>query len=183
MARLTKRKENGFVTFGKRPRGSICDVRFCSKSDACPNIKNRTCLYLKMIDRLAAYEDTGLEPEDIQSLEAEWCICKQLVEEYRAIGTIDHLRKLVQAEKDGRLVVLPCKVGDTVYMQVAKWNTITGYEEDKCDGFYIGNDGILQIKAQSYTGSHGTYGVPGKTVFLTRKEAEAALEAQKGGAE
>lgn len=51
-----------------------------------------------MIDRLAAYEDTGLEPEDIQSLEAEWCICKQLVEEYRAIGTIDHLRELVQAE-------------------------------------------------------------------------------------
>jgi len=64
-------------------------------------------------------------------------------------------------------------------MPIGRWNTITGYEEDKCDGFYIGEDGILQIKAQCYTGNHGTYGVPGKTVFLTREEAEAVLAKQK----
>lgn len=106
----------------------------------------------RVIDRLAAYEDTGLEPERVA--------------------------ELAQAEKDGRLVVLPCKVGDMVYMPTERWNTITGYEEDICDGFHIAKDGVLQIKARCWSGNHGTYGVPGKTVFLTRDAAEAALEGE-----
>ncbi len=93
----------------------------------------------------------------------------------------ERLKELAHADKEGLLVVLPCKVGDTVYMPVGRWNTITGFEEDKCDGFHIARDGILQIKALCWTGNHGTYGVPGETVFLTREEAEAALSAQKGG--
>jgi len=114
-------------------------------------------------EKLAAYEDTGLMPEEIVVLQASF----------------EELKKeavpLMQAKTEGRMVVLPCKMGDTIYMPVGRWNTITGYEEDKCDGFHIAQDGILQIKAQCYTGNHGTYGVPGKTVFLTREEAEAAL--------
>lgn len=93
---------------------------------------------------------------------------------------IDRLRELAEADKAGCLVVLPCKVGDTVYMPVGRWNTVTGYEEDVCDGFHIANDGILQIKARCWSGSHGTYGVPGKTVFLTREAADKALTALKG---
>ncbi len=133
------------------------------------------------VERLAAYEDTGLEPCDYSAMRAVMDQAdkakKDLSELIHIVGAagIDHLRELVEAEKDGRLIVLPCKVGDAVYMPVGRWNTITGYGEDKCDGFHIAQDGILQIKAQSYTGSHGTYGVPGKTVFLTREEAEAAL--------
>lgn len=53
---------------------------------------------------------------------------------------------------------------------------ITGYEEDVCDGFYIGRDGVLQVKAQNYNGNHGTYGVIGQTAELTREAAEAALK-------
>ena len=124
------------------------------------------------LERLAAYEDTGLEPE----------VCagyKKIEDLFVSNGmTFKHITELIQAEKDGRLVVLPCKVGGTVYMPVGRWNTITGFEEDKCDGFHIARDGILQIKAQCYSGNHGTYGIPGKTAFLTREEAEAAL---KGG--
>ncbi len=129
-----------------------------------------------VIDRLAAYEDTGLEPCEVEVMKTAM-MGKSVAEIKEFDGVpIDHLRELVQAERDGRLAVLPCKVGDTVYMPVGRWNTITGYEEDKCDGFHIARDGTLQIKAQCYTGNHGTYGVPGKTVFLTREEAEAALE-------
>lgn len=137
--------------------------------------------YVKMVDRLAAYEDTGLEPEEVTAVKHS-LMGKAIaeIEEFDSVP-VSRLQELAQADKDGRLVVLPCKVGDTVYMPVGRFNTITGYEEDKCDGFHIARDGILQIKAQSYTGNHGTYGVPGKTVFLTREEAEAALEAQKGG--
>ena len=139
----------------------------------------------RLKSRLAAYEDTGLEPEEIKVHEAakynagyyhgDEDRCRWIEKE---LGPIDHLRDLLQAEKEGRLVVLPCKVGDTVYMPVGKWGTITGYEADECDGFHIARDGVLQIKAKCYSGNYGTYGVPGKTVFLTREEAEAAL---KGG--
>ena len=118
------------------------------------------------------------DPED--------CIFKDEIKLYDAIKSIedivpfDRLLELACADKAGRLVVLPCKVGDTVYMPVGKWGTITGYEADECDGFHIARDGVLQIKAKCYSGNHGTYGVPGKTVFLTREEAEAALKGGEG---
>ena len=51
--------------------------------------------YLPLIyaaNRLKANEDTGLEPEEVA-----------------------RLRELAEADKDGRCVVLPCKIGDTVY--------------------------------------------------------------------
>lgn len=104
------------------------------------------CPITKAFDRLAAYEETGLEPEE-----------------------------LAQAKKKGRLVVLPCSIGDPVFMGTGRYK-ITGYEEDVCDGFYIGRDGVLQVKAQNYNGNHGTYGVIGQTAELTREAAEAALE-------
>ena len=68
----------------------------------------------KQIDRLAAYEDTGLEPQDIISAVDMGKIACALHElnAYKDIGPIDHLRDLLQAEQDGRLVVLPCKVGE-----------------------------------------------------------------------
>ena len=65
------------------------------------------------IDRLAAYEDTGLEPEEIKVHEAakynagyyhgDEDRCRWIEKE---LGPIDHLRDLLQAEQDGRLVVL-----------------------------------------------------------------------------
>ena len=78
--------------------------------------------------RLAAYEDTGLEPEEISAvvgLASTNCaraadgIDKLLAEDaelasYRALGPIDHLRELLEAERDGRCVVLPCALGTQV---------------------------------------------------------------------
>lgn len=71
------------------------------------------------IDRLAAYEDTGLTPEKVEILSCSYPKMFDMVDElneYRDIGTIKHLQKLVKAEQDGRLMVLPCKEGDTVYV-------------------------------------------------------------------
>ena len=136
------------------------------------------------VDRLAAYEETGLEPGEIEQLKGEVFglkVDKQELEQYRALGPIDHLRELKLAAYEGRCVVLPCKIGDAIFMPVGRWNTITGYEPDVCDGFHIASDGILQIKAKCWTGNHGTYGVPGKTVFLTRDAAESALRREQDG--
>lgn len=59
------------------------------------------------IDRLAAYEDTGLEPEEIKSLQAEWGVNLKALESYRRLGSFDRLSKLSEADKEGRIVVLP----------------------------------------------------------------------------
>lgn len=62
------------------------------------------------LNRLAKYEDTGLEPEDISRLCSMSNRAKianlHRLEAYQAVGTINHLQELAQAEKDGRLVVL-----------------------------------------------------------------------------
>lgn len=131
--------------------------------------------------RLAAYEETGLEPEEIErildsygrgmTLRTENAQRLEIIKEI----PINRLRELAQAEKEGRLVVLPCSIGDPVFMGTGRYK-ITGYEEDVCDGFYIGRDGVLQVKAQNYNGNHGTYGVIAQTAELTREAAEAALE-------
>ena len=68
--------------------------------------------YIPLIDaanRLADYEDTGLEPEDLKKAFNESAIPKLAAQ---ALGTTsDHLRDLIQAEHDGMLVVLPAKSG------------------------------------------------------------------------
>lgn len=70
---------------------------------------------------------------------------------------LDRLRELVQADREGRCVVLPCKVGDSVYCIRESWN---GYNIDK-KKFKIGMTDKF-----------------GKTVFLSREAAEAALKAK-----
>ena len=65
--------------------------------------------YIPLMDaanRLSAYEDTGLEPEEINDMALEVATLKTIESMYDGLGNPDHLRDLLQAEKDGRLVVL-----------------------------------------------------------------------------
>lgn len=127
--------------------------------------------------RLAAYEDTGLTPEEVAALVKDWSDLCTIVGE---CGGIDRMRELAEADKDGRLVVLPCKAGDTVY-EVTSRKTISEYRvkairvELFCT--FIEWDIVAGFVDKSI------FGVPvdeiGKTVFLTREEAEKALEATK----
>lgn len=66
----------------------------------------------KMLLRLAAYEDTELTPEEVSALIKDWSDLRTIIGE---CGGIDRLRKLAEADKDGRLVMPPCEVGDVVY--------------------------------------------------------------------
>ena len=61
--------------------------------------------------RLKAYEDTGLEPEEIKATLTEPLFLRVAA---KALGVeADRLRELVEADKDGRVIVLPAKKGDT----------------------------------------------------------------------
>ena len=57
------------------------------------------CVTAKFISRLADYEDTGLAPEEIDHL-------RDLTKMVEGIEP-DRLREIVEAEKDGRVVILP----------------------------------------------------------------------------
>lgn len=61
--------------------------------------------------RLAAYEDAGLTPGEVHSLWGEWNAMMRVL---NSIGGYDRLRELAEADKEGRVAVLPCKVGGSM---------------------------------------------------------------------
>ena len=119
--------------------------------------------------RLKAYEDTELTPEEIdmdhEAAEQLRHLCRDC--------DLDRLEELVKADKDGRVAVLPCKVGDTLYRVFA--GEIFEHRVGRMTYFAIqGRWDIDTTPFCSYVESS-----IGKTIFLTRKEAEKALEAMK----
>lgn len=120
--RLTKRDENGNAYYDW----------------GCLN-RNHWALG-RHVDRLAAYEDSGLTPEEVQ--------------------------ELAQAKADGRLAILPLKVGDTIYRPEAlqySWDIVSATIYPDEIVFTDDSDNVY------------TEADIGKTVFLTREAAEKAL--------
>lgn len=102
----------------------------------------------KAFNLLGQYEDTGLTPAEVA--------------------------ELAQAKENGLLLVLPCKLGRTVYI-------IDKGEIQRCiTDRPISHDGVLAIGVNAAAG----YGVyednVGKTVFLNKAEAQAALDRMEG---
>ena len=132
--------------------------------------------------RLAAYEDTGLEPEEVFKGKelAEIACGLELLKKYQELGNFDRLRELAEADKEGRCVVLPCKVGDTVWFIKSAFSIAHFPIEAKHVSLRgLSTDGDVWLSAiTSYNKiSRSFYGSDiGKTVFLTREAAEAALK-------
>ena len=72
--------------------------------------------YAELRGRLMQYEDTGLTPELCAEFARADAEGRYIVMRDAEQEGVARLRELSEADKDGRLVVLPCKVGDTVYM-------------------------------------------------------------------
>ena len=149
----------------------------CNVDMDCIDCPSFDCL----VERLAAYEDTGLEPESVEALKLSM-MGKEISEITEFDGLpIERLRELAEADKDGRLVVLPCKVGSTVYTEFC------GKVVEKYIGqFHVNGYTEPRLWADIDCDWASTQCVRwdlavGKTVFLTREEAEKALEAWKDG--
>ena len=127
-----------------------------------------------VMKRLAAYEDTGMEPEEINDMALEVATLKTIESMYDGFGKPDHIRDLLQAEQDGRLVVLPCKVGDRVFhvRRVTQAEAKRMGAPTRHRGIVYYEDRPFAIKEKLCTKSD--YAQIGKTVFLTREQAEAA---------
>lgn len=167
--------------------GNFCDISRCQSTPGGSFCEDGACSQRKVWERLKEYEDTERRPEEVQALNRlfDYALTEsRTLQEQLAL--IERLRELAEADKDGRLAVLPCKVGDTLWvigrdnvprkmeLEAPDIRTVCTDEDNLCmstcnrkpDGFCayrLRNDGA-DI---------------GKTVFLTREEAEKTLEGRK----
>lgn len=124
--------------------------------------------YAELRGRLMQYEDTELTPEEIDMDHEAAEQLRQLCRDY----DLDRLEKLAEADRDGRVVVRPCKVGDTLFR-------VFGGEilEHKVRNMrYLAILGRWDIDTTPFC-SYVESSI-GKTIFLTHEQAERALEAK-----
>lgn len=126
-------------------------------------------------NRLASYEDTGLEPAEIEIANKVIVSAFNLAANSGTDMLIGRLKEIIRAESEGRLLVLPCKVGDTVYVLV-KEGKIKKYI---VSGIIVDHNN-LWIDTREIDNPYGggllnalQFGVD---VFLTYGEAKAALK-------
>lgn len=123
------------------------------------------------VDRLAAYEDSGLTPEQVDALKiASMGKAVAQITEFEGLP-IARLRELAVADQEGRVIVLPCKRGDELWTYcnypVKRVYSFTVSDVSTLNGRTVLNTlGLVTIRPEDI----------GKTVFLTREEAEKALQ-------
>ena len=122
--------------------------------------------YSMAVKRLGEYEDTGLEPEDINEFVNSYKTMRDN-EEARVqlmcgTGAIhpERAAEITKAESEGRLLVLPCRVGDKVY---------------QTDGIKIYESTVRQLIFDTENIAFDVCAI-GKSVFRTREEAETKLK-------
>ena len=159
MERLTKRiREYVYHTKGKYEETLAAE---CTGSDV------RTIL-----NRLADYEDTGFDPQEIQKLADAICAYGKIFQGL----PLTRIHELVQADREGKVILRKTKEGSKVYIILlgrifpfdvisATWNSKNAVYEAEHGKYlrYMFNDADIGI-----------------SVFLTREEAEAALERMEG---
>lgn len=146
MKRLTQTfEENGekFACLPECKNGCIYGLSRLQSGCRCHN-------FAKILDRLSALEDILGDDYDL-----------------------DRLRELVEVDRDGRVVVLPCKIGENVYSAIPAYGGVNKHQIRK---FEINKEGefacsVLMIPFSFF----------GKSVFFTREAAEEALKGEKKG--
>lgn len=145
--------------------------------DGFPMMKKRGGFKQGGVERLAAYEDTGLTPE----------ACAEAREAGKVLSSCDisfgRLAELLTAERDGRLAVLPVRpvltqsIGSMLY--IIEDGEIV--EDSLCEALVgMGSNGEINIFYTTLSDQISFEQADiGQTVFLTREEAEKALEATK----
>lgn len=207
MDRLTARNENGEAYY-KRCYESPCD----GTGEACDN-----CNFIDEVlcERLAAFEDNGITPEQMREISRLYQIKCEEVAAYekvnkllsqrygcntdliefaeiwlKAVGKVEgkdpfkfcilseedyyKWKEHKQAEEQGRLIELPCKVEDEVWVKMQSGNIAKAEVRDYTHFLTYGFCAVLTSK--SFDKVHIPFSEIGKTVFLTKEEAEQALK-------
>lgn len=157
-----------------------------TKEGLCAMLYTLAWAFAELRQRLAAYEDTGLTPEGLEAVKTS-LMGKSLAEIKEINGLpVERMIELAEAEHDGRLHVLPCKVGDAVYTNIAMsgWYLRSRKRPYSAKVVFVGlntNDdmggGLINVTYSKCCYMMQFYFSDiGKTVFLTREEAVKALE-------
>lgn len=152
--------------------GNFCDIAQCREL---PCKYDGNCTQKEVWERLKAYEDAGLSPQacaEAREIEETLSGCDY---------SISRMVELMKADKDGRLVVLPCKVGETVYFVNAKQIlefAVVGYAVDEAGISWVHSEHVDKIgNTNERTFSPDRFG---KNTFPTREEAKKALQEMEG---
>lgn len=123
--------------------------------------------------RLKAYEDRGCEPEEVLPKDKADEIALKLMRlaDLESLCSYDRLREFAEADKDGRVLILPCKVGDKVWFET--------YKNSARDCIGIQPHEVARISVDIIVpGEIVDTGIPvdqiGVSVFLSEAEAVAA---------
>lgn len=169
MERLTKYLASGAADYNY-PAG-------CYSGNDCNDRVAKSAYRQTCVERLAAYEETGLTPEEskrMSNILMDVGIDYNYSWEYVKNWLLDdRLRELDEADKDGRLVVPPCKVGDTLFRVFAG----EILEHKVRNMRYLAIQGRWDIDTTPFC-SYVESSI-GKTIFLTREEAKKALEGKR----
>jgi hypothetical protein len=149
--------------------GNFCEIARCGYP-TCPYKDG--CSQKQVWERLKQYEDSKLSTEDAANLHAILRLGDGM--------TLMRLRELAVADQEGHVIVLPCKVGHRVFALLD-----TDKHISECEIKQIGLGNEIGFVGLEPIGARGRkYGVAlkgfGKTVFLTREEAEKALAEMEG---
>lgn len=134
--------------------------------DGFPMMKKRGGFKQGGVERLAAYEDTGLTPERCAEFARADAEGRYIVMRDAEQEGVARIRELAEADRAGRLVVLPCEVGTATYYIHYPIAVYPDKSEPEI------KRGIFTLCDLDRVGH---------SVFLTREEAEKALEAMKDG--
>ena len=148
--------------------GNFCEIARC-KEVKCTY--DTACSQKQVWERLKQYEDTGMTPEEIYKAYGELCLLESALKNY---GSHKRMKELAEADKDGRVVVLPCKVGDKLYRVFAE----EIFELRVGSMKYFAIQGRWDL--ETYPFCPCVESSIGKTVFLSREEAEKALAEMEG---
>lgn len=178
MERLTKRDTDGQAMMDCQK----CKVDWTGKHGK--PMADCTALYCRnrLKDRIAAYEDSGCAPEEVLPKDKADEIALKLMRlaDLESLCSYTRLRELAEADKDGRVVVPPVRpvltpilssmlyiIEDGDIYEDALYEAVVGMSENgKMNVVYTTlSDQIIFEQADI-----------GKTVFLTREEAEKALK-------
>lgn len=184
MERLTKRDNDGQAMMDCEKCKADWTGKHGKPMDDC------TALYCRnrLKDRLAAYEDRECAPEEVLPKDKADEIALKLMRlaDLESLCSYTRLRELAEADKEGRLVVLPCKVGDMVWVTSNPWTDklLEKPLDAYVNGMKMYSHGLyvnLLFDTRKINGTRD-YEINhiGKTVFFTREEAEGALKTKEG---
>lgn len=168
MKRLTKRLPSGAADYNYSASCYFDD-------DSGPDRIAQSAFRQRCVERLAEYEDIGRTPEEVIALEK---LFDYALEESKTLkeqlALLKRICNLAEADKDGRVEVRPCKVGDGLW-------TFCSHPVEQVYSFTVTDISTLNGRTMLNTSRCGIIDAcdVGKTVFFTREEAKKALEAMK----